>query len=123
MTESKRQNPPLDYAGVSTYVQALDAQLAQLRKAECTKIYRGKVTGARADRRELLKLLKAIGPSDVVAAMRIDRLARSTFDLFAIVTQIVDSKGQFQSRTSYGQAVPNDSGPASLITRGEPTVS
>ena len=28
---------------------------------------------------------------------RIDRLARSTFDLFAIVKQIVDAKGQFRS--------------------------
>jgi DNA invertase Pin-like site-specific DNA recombinase len=29
--------------------------------------------------------------------MRIDRLARSTFDLFAIVKQIVDAGGQFRS--------------------------
>jgi DNA invertase Pin-like site-specific DNA recombinase len=28
---------------------------------------------------------------------RIDRLARSTFDLFAIVKQIVDAKAQFRS--------------------------
>jgi DNA invertase Pin-like site-specific DNA recombinase len=50
------------------------------------------VTGARADRRELLKLLKAIGPGDVVTVTRIDRLARSTFDLFAIVKQIVHAR-------------------------------
>ena len=55
------------------------------------------MTGARADRRELLKLLKAVAPGDVVTVTRIDRLARSTFDLFAIVTQIVDAKGQFRS--------------------------
>jgi DNA invertase Pin-like site-specific DNA recombinase len=55
------------------------------------------VTGARADRRELLKLLKAVAPGDVVTVTRIDRLARSTFDLFAIVKQIVDAKGQFRS--------------------------
>jgi hypothetical protein len=42
---------------VSTYGQTLDAQLDQLRKAGCTNIYREKVTGARADRRELLKML------------------------------------------------------------------
>jgi hypothetical protein len=29
--------------------------------------------------------------------LRIDRLARSTFDLFAIVKQIVDAKAQFRS--------------------------
>ena len=45
--------------------------------------------------RELLKLLKAIAPGDVVIVTRIDRLARSTFDLFAIVKRIVDAGGQF----------------------------
>jgi DNA invertase Pin-like site-specific DNA recombinase len=53
--------------------------------------------GARADRRELLKMLKALSPGDVVTVTRIDRLARSTFDLFAIVKQIVDAKAQFRS--------------------------
>jgi DNA invertase Pin-like site-specific DNA recombinase len=33
----------------------------------------------------------------VVTVTRIDRLARSTFDLFAIVKQIVDAGGQFRS--------------------------
>jgi hypothetical protein len=55
------------------------------------------VTVAHSDRRELLKLLKAIGPGDVVTVTRIDRFARSTFDLFAIVKQIVDAKAQFRS--------------------------
>jgi hypothetical protein len=32
----------------------------------------------------------------VVTVTRIDRLARSTFDLFAIVKQIVDAKAQFR---------------------------
>ncbi len=71
--------------------------MTQLREAGCAKIYREKATGARADRRELLKLLKALAPGDVVTVTRIDRLARSTFDLFAIVKQIVDAGGQFRS--------------------------
>jgi hypothetical protein len=70
-----------------------------LRAAGCSSrnIYREKVTGARADRRELLKMLKALAPGDVVTVTRIDRLARSTFDLFAIVKQIVDAGAQFRS--------------------------
>jgi DNA invertase Pin-like site-specific DNA recombinase len=36
-------------------------------------------------------------PGDVVTVTRIDRLARSTFDLFALVKQIVDAKAQFRS--------------------------
>jgi DNA invertase Pin-like site-specific DNA recombinase len=79
------------------YGQTLDAQLEQLRGAGCTKIYREKVAGAHSDRRELLKMLKALAPGDVVTVTRIDRLARSTFDLFAIVKQIVDAKAQFRS--------------------------
>src|SRR3954466_14103667 len=35
--------------------------------------------------------------SDLWTVTRIDRLARSTFDLFAIVKQIVDAKAQFRS--------------------------
>ena len=99
MTETKPQNRPLGYARVSTYGQTLDAQLEQLRAAGCSNrnIYREKVTGARADRRELLRTLKALAPGDVVTVTRIDRLARSTFDLFAIVKQIVDAGAQFRS--------------------------
>jgi DNA invertase Pin-like site-specific DNA recombinase len=97
MTGTHPQNRRLGYARVSTYGQTLDAQLEQLRGAGCTKIYREKVTGAHSDRRELLKLLKGLSPGDVVTVTRIDRLARSTFDLFAIVKQIVDAKGQFRS--------------------------
>ena len=97
MTESNPQNRRLGYARVSTYGQTLDAQLEQLREAGCAKIYREKVTRRAADRRELLKMLKALAPGDVVTVTRIDRLARSTFDLFAIVKQIVDAEAQFRS--------------------------
>jgi DNA invertase Pin-like site-specific DNA recombinase len=65
--------------------------------AGCTKIFREKVTGAHSDRRQLLKMLDTLAPGDVVTVTRIDRLARSTFGLFAIVKQIVDAKAQFRS--------------------------
>jgi DNA invertase Pin-like site-specific DNA recombinase len=42
-------------------------------------------------------MLKALAPGNVVTVTRIDRLARSTFDLFAIIKQIVDAGGQFRS--------------------------
>src|SRR3984893_13022847 len=91
--KTKAKTPPetrrLGYARVSTYGQTLDAQLEQLRAEGCARIYREKATGVRPDRRELLKLLKAPAPGDVVTVTRIDRLARSTFDLFAILKQIV----------------------------------
>jgi DNA invertase Pin-like site-specific DNA recombinase len=97
MTETQPKIRHLGYARVSTYGQTLEAQLVQLKAQGCSKIYREKASGAQPDRRELLKLLKAIAPGDVVTVTRIDRLARSTFDLFAIVKQIVDAGGQFRS--------------------------
>jgi DNA invertase Pin-like site-specific DNA recombinase len=71
----------------------------QLRKAGCgsRNIYREKVTGARADRRELNRMLGKLAPGDVVTVTWIDRLARSTFDLFGIVKRIADAKAQFRS--------------------------
>ena len=97
MTETLPQNRRLGYARVSTYGQTLDTQLEQLRGAACTKIYREKVTGAHSDRRELLKMLDHLAAGDVVTVTRIDRLARSTFDLFGIVKRIVDATAQFRS--------------------------
>ena len=97
MPEKNPPSRPLGYARVGTYGQTLDAQLDQLHAAGCAKIYREKVSGAQPTRRELLRMLKALGPGDVVTVTRIDRLARSTFDLFAIVKQIVDAGAQFRS--------------------------
>src|SRR5215469_4900114 len=58
----------LGYARVSTYGQTFDSQLEQLRKAGCTSrnIFREKVTGARADRRELNRMHGKLTPGDVV---------------------------------------------------------
>jgi DNA invertase Pin-like site-specific DNA recombinase len=97
MTETTPEKRLIGYARVSTYGQTLDAQLEQLRGAGCTKIYREKVTGATATGASFSKMLKALAPGNVVTVTRIDRLARSTFDLFAIVKQIVDAKAQFRS--------------------------
>ena len=87
MNETHPEKRLLGYARVSTYGQTLDSQLEQLREAGCTSrnIFREKVTGASADRRELNRMLGKLAPGDVVTVTRIDRLARSTFDLFGIV--------------------------------------
>ena len=53
---------------------------------------------ARADR---LGLLKTLGASDVVTVTRIDRLARSTFDLFALVKRIVDAQAHSDRSPSH----------------------
>jgi hypothetical protein len=42
-------------------------------------------------------MLHALAPGEVVTVTRIGPLARSTFDLFAIVKQFVGAKAQFRS--------------------------
>ncbi len=84
-------------ARVSTHGQTLAAQLEQLRASGCRKVYREKASGERADRRQLQRLLKTVAQGDTVIVTRIDRLARSTFDLFAIIQRIVDSGAHFRS--------------------------
>src|SRR5215470_1715822 len=95
MTETHLEKRLIGYARVSTYGQTLDAQLEQLRAAGCSgrNIYREKVTVARADRRELNRMLGKLAPGDVVTVTRIDRLARSTLDLFAIAKAHRGRKG------------------------------
>ena len=85
------------YARVSTVGQTLEVQFDGLTAAGCTRIFRDKVSGAPADRRGLNKMLSSLEDGDLVVVTRIDRLARSTFDLFAIVKSIVDHKAQFRS--------------------------
>lgn len=95
--ETLQQNRSVGYARVSTFGQTLDAQLDQLRAAGCAKIYREKASGARADRRELGRMLKGLEPSELVTVTRTDRLTRSIFDLFANVKAITDTGAQFRS--------------------------
>jgi len=97
MTKSHQAPGVIGYARVSTVGQTLDAQLDQLKAEGCVRIYREKASGAKADRRQLLRMLAGVEAGDLVTVTRIDRLARSTFDLFAIVKRIVDAGGQFRS--------------------------
>jgi DNA invertase Pin-like site-specific DNA recombinase len=71
----------LGYARVSTNDQTLDIQYAALAQAGCTKVFAEKISGARSDRPQLAKLLKSLGPGDLVVITKLDRLARSTHDL------------------------------------------
>ena len=64
-----------DYVCVSTYGQTLDAQLERLRPEGYDKVLREKASGAQADRRQLLWLLKGLTRNDVVIVTQIDRLA------------------------------------------------
>ena len=80
------------YARVSTNGQTLDAQVSQLDAAGCARVFREKVSGAKTDRAELKKLLRALREGDIVLVTRLDRLARSTRDLLNILA-LINEKG------------------------------
>jgi DNA invertase Pin-like site-specific DNA recombinase len=89
--------PVHGYARVSTDGQTLDAQIAQLKAAGAEKIFREKVSGARADRSGLARLLRTLSQGDVVLVTRLDRLARSTRDLLNTLAAIADKGAGFRS--------------------------
>src|SRR4051812_6692163 len=75
----------LGYARVSTDGQTVEAQVAELTKAGAAKIFSETASGAKTDRQQLAKVLKALVPGDVLMVTRLDRLARSTRDLLNIL--------------------------------------
>jgi DNA invertase Pin-like site-specific DNA recombinase len=62
------------YARVSTDGQSLTAQAAELKAANCERVFREKVSGVRADRKQLARLIAALDKGDVLVVTRLDRL-------------------------------------------------
>ena len=85
------------YARVSTDGQSLDGQLVSLKREGCRKIFKEKVSGARADRIQLGRLLTSLDKGDVVIVCRLDRLARSTRDLLNVLASIAERGAVFKS--------------------------
>jgi len=78
----------IGYARVSTVEQHLDVQLAKLTAAGCVKIYREKRSGKDDKRPELAKCLDYLREGESLVVTKLDRLARSTQHLCAIVQQL-----------------------------------
>src|SRR5215469_10876488 len=87
----------IGYARVSTNGQDLTIQHDDLNAAGCERVYAEKISGARSDRPQLVRLLKGLEVGDVVVVSRLDRLARSTLDLLNTVDQIPRAGGGFRS--------------------------
>jgi DNA invertase Pin-like site-specific DNA recombinase len=85
------------YARVSTTVQDLELQTAQLRKADCTVVFAEKISDANSDRRELTRLMKKLEAGDVLIVTRLDRLARSTRDLLNLLHEFAQRGVTFKS--------------------------
>jgi DNA invertase Pin-like site-specific DNA recombinase len=85
------------YARVSTTGQDLDGQLGRLKEAGCARVFREKVSGARSDRPELRKAIRALQPGDTLMITRLDRLARSTRDLLNVLDEVARAGANFKS--------------------------
>jgi DNA invertase Pin-like site-specific DNA recombinase len=87
----------IGYARVSTLEQNLDLQLQALKKAGCKKFFREKVSGARRERPEFLKMLDQLRDGDTIVVWKLDRLARSTRHLLETMETIREVGARFQS--------------------------
>jgi DNA invertase Pin-like site-specific DNA recombinase len=85
------------YARESTDGQSVDAQVRQLVKAGCAKVFRETASGAKTNRGQLRKVLDQLAAGDVLIMTRLDRLARSTRDLLNTLAAIADRKAGFRS--------------------------
>lgn len=82
------------YARVSTEEQNLDRQIDAIKDYGVDLIYSEKMTGTKADRPELLKMISELNQGDTVVIADLTRISRSTKDLLDIIDKI-KAKGAY----------------------------
>jgi DNA invertase Pin-like site-specific DNA recombinase len=87
----------LGYARVSTQDQDFAGQVERLKAAGAGRVYSEKVSGARADRPQLAKLMSSLQAGDVVCVTKLDRLGRSTRELLELIDRIGKVGAGFRS--------------------------
>jgi len=87
----------IGYARVSTLGQKYDGQIEALKAAGATTIYGEKVSGARAARPQLAKLMASLKAGDIVVVTKLDRLGRSTRELLELIDRIGKAGASFRS--------------------------
>lgn len=84
------------YARVSTTQQDHTTQVERLRVAGAEKVFTEKRSGLDGDRPELARCLEYAREGDTLIVTKLDRLARSTADLYRIVTGLTDKGVAFK---------------------------
>ena len=82
------------YARVSSTGQDLTVQLEKL--AGCDKIFKEKRSGVDTGRPELRRCLEYLREGDTLLVTKIDRLARSTSDLYRIISELAEKGVAFR---------------------------
>ena len=86
----------IGYGRVSSTGQDLAVQLEKLESAGCNKIFKEKRSGLDAGRPELKRCLEYLREGDTLLVTKIDRLARSTSDLYRIVSLLAEKGVAFK---------------------------
>jgi DNA invertase Pin-like site-specific DNA recombinase len=99
--------------------ESVEAQARQLTRAGCRKVFRDvHVSGAKADRAQLRRVIDQLEAGDVLMVTRLDRLARSTRDLLNTLAAIADRKAGFRSLTDTWADTTTSHGRLMLIVLG-----
>jgi DNA invertase Pin-like site-specific DNA recombinase len=86
--------PTVGYARVSSTGQDLAVQLEKL--TGCDKVFKEKRSGVDTGRPELKRCLEYLREGDTLLVTKIDRLARSTSDLYRILSLLADKGVAFK---------------------------
>lgn len=87
----------LGYARVSTKDQNLDLQIDALNKASCELLFKDTISGAKADRPALNKMLEQARKGDIIVVWKLDRLGRSLKHLIELISMFIDKGIGFKS--------------------------
>lgn len=93
----EKSNNVIGYARVSKDEQNLAMQLDAFNEVGCAKIYREKISGAKANRPALEALLHYIREGDTVVVWKLDRFGRSLRDLIELVNKLSAKGVNFRS--------------------------
>jgi len=85
------------YARVSKTEQCLEVQIQKLKAAGCDEIFMEKASGAKNDRKELLRMQDKLRRGDIVCVVRLDRLGRRMMKLIELINDFKDKGIDFVS--------------------------
>lgn len=89
----------IGYIRVSTNDQNTDLQRSALQSANCELIFEDKISGTKADRPGLKRLLKTLTSGDTLVVWKLDRLGRSMRNLVLLVDELRQRGVHFMSLT------------------------
>lgn len=90
-------NQLVGYARVSSSSQNLDAQIDNLKKAGCERIFTDKISGTEKEREGWKELITYIRTGDMLVITELSRMSRSLPHLLEIVEILKKRKVQFKS--------------------------